>query len=574
MAKLTLEQFKKWSSQLPEGWKFDAQYFVLWGEKRIYTDSTPNAKGVFYRLELEYKETYTRRMDQALNKEPHFSVDRYTPTGENNSFCSVVRIISGNAGEPENKKNYNKLVKIAASLDPETYFKKAAEADTGKQSVSLLDLITAEQEATAEAQEEPTPEEAPEELTEKPEELTDPEPEEPTPAELTAAEEETAEEPKPAELTEEEPTPAEVAETDPAPVEEEPEEAPKNPAPLPNYAELVKAYFTGAKPKKAEPEPKAEPKEEPKPAEPEPEPGPYLYGYAETDNETEPLTAEDRKTLSEGRQVAKSEKHYPSVLFTSRYSDRVLFVYQNRAREVNGAILPTGGDASNIGFLLDGNFYSNYKGISAKLHADIAEKLKELVPDEHSAALTASQAEGWERDKIETAKQSTYDEARARELFFRGQKPELYLYEGSPRYSLDVMIEYLEDPSAVVEREAIRFMCDNAAHIYACWITFNKTMKAYKAITEDPTREEHTMLKISQCVKDEKTVRITLANGHEVKAEASSVKWFASCGWISPWNVAASDRKLLDRNEYGREKDIKLSDIKMITHGGRVLYSA
>lgn len=82
------------------------------------------------------------------------------------------------------------------------------------------------------------------------------------------------------------------------------------------------------------------------------------------------------------------------------------------------------------------------------------------------------------------------------------------------------------------------------------------------------------MLRIYNCVKDEKTVRISLANGNEVKVEASAIKQLPFCNYISPWHVAASDRKLLDRNEYDRECDIYLSDVKKVSHGGRVLYMA
>ena len=558
MAKLTLEQFKKWSSQLPEGWKFDAQYFVLWGEKRIYADSTPNAKGVFYRLELEYKETYTRLMDRALNKEPHWTVDRYTPTGENNSFCSVVRIISGNAGEPENKKNYNKLVKIAASLDPESYFKKAAEADSGNEYNSLLDFLNNEPE------EQPAPLTEPEEAPQEPEELTA---EEPTPVEL-------------AEATEEEPTPEEAAETDPAPVEEEPEEEPKNPAPLPNYAELVKAYLTGAKPKKAEPEtPKEEPKEEPKPAEPEQEEAPeepYKIGYSENSNNEEFLTLAERESLTNGEQLARKEGYSAAVYSCVKYSENVSFLYRAPAHLHDGVVVPSAGcDSRYYGFFIGSDLYTDTKPIAEKLREDIERRIQEKVPTEHAAAITAANVEAWEKENIEECKQwEEHYKKNARELFFRGKKPLLHLYRNNRDFETDLIIDYLINPEKVVETEALRFICDSAAHIYQQWIGYARTLEEYNAITADPDREEHKMLRIYNCIKDEKTVRISLANGNDVKVEASAIKQLPFCNYISPWHVAASDRKLLDRNEYGRDRDIYLSDVKKVSHGGRVLYMA
>lgn len=94
MPTLTPEQYKKWSSALHGGWKFNAQRYIMWGEKEICTDSPENGNGVFYRLTLRYRaETepggYFQR--ETGRQIPTVSVSRYTPTGS--GLFSVVFIL-------------------------------------------------------------------------------------------------------------------------------------------------------------------------------------------------------------------------------------------------------------------------------------------------------------------------------------------------------------------------------------------------------------------------------------------------------------------------------------------------
>lgn len=167
MPKLTREQAQKWTKDLPQGWKFDAQHYVFWGEKEIFTDSAENEKGVFYRLTLEYRDEtedagYFRK--KTGRQIPTVSISRYTPTGCGEMY-SVVHVLTESAAEPESKKKYNVLVNLAATIDTADYFKRAAEKDTGKAYNDFSDFSGVIEDVTENAAEDST--EAAQEATEE-----------------------------------------------------------------------------------------------------------------------------------------------------------------------------------------------------------------------------------------------------------------------------------------------------------------------------------------------------------------------------------------------------------------------
>ena len=112
------------------------------------------------------------------------------------------------------------------------------------------------------------------------------------------------------------------------------------------------------------------------------------------------------------------------------------------------------------------------------------------------------------------------------------------------------------------------------ATIYKCWVEYEKTAEAYKKITSDKDNDEHKIKRIAASIHDEKTLKIELSNGNTVKVEARAVSALRHNGSISDYYVIAADRQYLDRNEYGRGKDITLADIVTISHGQRLLYKA
>lgn len=166
MAKLTVDQLRKWNAVLPAGWKFDAQHFVMWGEKQIFTESAKNETGVFYCLTLDYtaESTGTGWSRKATGRQiPMVSIKRYTPSGVSGLY-SVVHIIEEAAAAPESKRKYDVLVKLAGTIDTAAYFRRAAEKDTGKSYNDMSDFfgsIDGSDDSAAEAAQDAAEEAAP-----------------------------------------------------------------------------------------------------------------------------------------------------------------------------------------------------------------------------------------------------------------------------------------------------------------------------------------------------------------------------------------------------------------------------
>ena len=380
-----------------------------------------------------------------------------------------------------------------------------------------------------------------------------------------------------------------TTEAEPEPAEKEKASEGKPAAPGFNYADLARAYFTGktVKSSKPKPEKKEEPAQtttEPKPAKapepvseaeikPEPE-KPYVYGYQKNNNSNGIFTDSDIRNLVNGFQVAIENPRYTwetCCYFCAGYSAHVNLLYKAPAhKDGENRIIPTPGkNAEYAGFLVNGSLYTNRKAINSKLREDINRKLLELVPDLHSATISAANVSEYEKKEIADCKRwENHYKKEARTFFFDGKKPDIFLYENHYDFDLDLLIEYVQFPDRVIEREALAFLCNKAAHICKEWIRYSAVSAEYNAIVSDPGREEHTLLKISKSVKDEKTVRIKLENGNTVKVEADSVKRLPFCGYISSWYVSASDRKNINSDK------IEVSDIRAIYHGGRILYQA
>ena len=541
MPSMTREQYNKWSSVLPEGWKFDAQHYIMWGEKEIVTDSPENENGEFYRATLEYKaETenagYFRR--ETGKQIPTITIHRYTEKTGN--MYSVVMIFSQPVGEIQSKKNYNVLVKLAGTIDINDYFRLAAEKDTGKAYNDMSDF--SQDSSDAETTE---PEETPE-TAEEPENATEAEPEEATPEE--SEHDELSEEPEPEEI-----------ETKTA----EPEQD--------NFSALAMAYFTGktAAVKKPERKPDPEPAAEP---EPEPDPEPVLPGYHENQNDLLPDSV--RASLSALVPVGQPDRYgRKNIFFSVPYSETVKLVYYvNTWNKDRTNVIPAQ-DATYFGFLIDENLYTASKSIDQKFSHDINDYLVKHIPSEEAAAHVAANVDEYDRDRINRAKAATYYPREAKNLFFDGEKPTLYLYNNDAHTS-DEIIEYIQEPEKTIENAALRYMCEKPALIYERWIEFTQISAEYEKILSDKNREEHKILKISKSIWDEKSVKIELANGKKIKVEADAVKRMPYSGYISSYSVAACDRQYLPQNSYGRPDDIHASDIVSIRHGARTLYTA
>lgn len=696
MPKLTSDQFKKWSSVLPCGWKLDAQHYIFWGEKEIFTDGPENDKGVFYRLTLEYTaETedagYYRR--ETGRQIPTVTINRYTPRISSELF-SVVQVMREAAGEPVNKRNYNVLVKLAASLDTADYFKRAAEKDTGKAYNDFSDfcgIITNAAETAEAADDDSDSAETTQEATqgaEKEQDAAD-QAEDTTEAEHAAEAQESAENMPPYKCAEDlkaafiadgwsanieirEATPEEIEKsghyinnaaangnkfyimvgngnmyddsgrivyynipvnteetTDDAPTMEESAEAVTLAAPeagcvLDNngdivtedhadedahtatetatdttmeetkgnaapdmFATLAAAYFSGktvkSKPrttttKTADQAKPADTAEQDHDAETETaaEKKPYMIGWQNNSNDSFLFTEAERESLFSGIPLVRKERYNNGTYFSVPYSERVRMVYRVHSYDERDNINP-GKDASFCGFMIDGNIYSSdIRNIDAKYTQDINRYLLDHVKSETDAAhVAANITDEYEKQRLEEQKDHNYYE-EAKRLFFERKKPELVLYYStrSDPHNYDDIIAYLLDPEKAVEAAALRYMCEKPQNIYSAYIWYNRLSATLDTISSDSGNKEHKLRRIADSIGEQKTVRILLANGNEVKVEANAVKRIPYNGYISEWYVNASDRQLMQKDDNDRRKEIQAEDIIEISHGGRLLYSA
>lgn len=572
MAKITREQFDKWSAQLPQGWKFDLQKFVMWGEKQVFTDGPADDAGTFYRLTLRYHEETTGKSwmsEKTGYMLPRVSIDRYNETTTPGMY-TVVGVYAETVGEKQKKRNYNYLAELAAGIDPQSFFAKAAEKDTGRTWYTIgLESGELDDETPTEAAPEPvkaadeTPTEAAQEAAPELVEETD---EAPTEAADAAQETPTEAEPEPVEAVQEA-VPEPVDETDEAPT-----------APGYSFAELAAAYIAGrtvkAKPREeAKPEPTPEPVEaaqetapEPTPEPiPEPEPAP-APGYSGNANAL--FTDEERQALTAGNVVISGKGYRREAYFTAHYSEGVRLVYSVYAGDVRDRINP-GTAPRYVGFMVGPDLYTNAKGIAEKLREDINARLLALVPDEETAESLTGNVEEWSRAEFERLKVQSYTGA-ARDLFYRGEKPALILYTETPQ-DINDLIQYIQEPERVIELYALEHMSARPETIYKSWIRYNREQAEYNALANDPSREEHEWLRIARAIGEQKTVRVLLECGEEVRVEASAVKRVPYNRSIYDTWVVASDRHKL-RGANGRTRDIDASEIVRISHGNRVLY--
>lgn len=127
MAKLTREQFNKWSAQAFNGFELDIEFYIGWNEKRLeyITDLDGENKAqiiVEYFPEYETKTNdYGCKWNVRTGRHiPEIVVNSLTPTSSG-SGCYVVveRYKEARPERVQAKKNYKVLCEITKEIDTE-----------------------------------------------------------------------------------------------------------------------------------------------------------------------------------------------------------------------------------------------------------------------------------------------------------------------------------------------------------------------------------------------------------------------------------------------------------------------
>lgn len=124
MAKITRAQFEKWNAQGQNGFAFDLQHFLVWGEKRLHK-IIPQENGDKLEVVLDYRPEYKRHTNEhgcSWNTEtgrhiPYMSVTRWCPSGTDGVHISHGFSERENVGEISEKKNYAYLCKLSGTVN-------------------------------------------------------------------------------------------------------------------------------------------------------------------------------------------------------------------------------------------------------------------------------------------------------------------------------------------------------------------------------------------------------------------------------------------------------------------------
>ena len=136
MAKLTREQYEKWTAQAHNGFYFDVKYYVCWNEKTLRkTVEMPNGDVIEFKIEYDNEfETRTNEYGCKWNVKtgrfiPMLYIHHWRPSTtpgvyhSNGAWAKRERI-----GEIQDKKKYNVLCNLSAGIDTDEYMKEFIDA--------------------------------------------------------------------------------------------------------------------------------------------------------------------------------------------------------------------------------------------------------------------------------------------------------------------------------------------------------------------------------------------------------------------------------------------------------------
>lgn len=110
MATLTKEQFLKLNKNLLNNWRFDAYYYVTWGEKRItLINKISELKQIEYKMSFSNKSRWDNELEIVINR------NEWNRKNEDDMYCShglgKYITVCENAGTRKNYKMLEALTK-------------------------------------------------------------------------------------------------------------------------------------------------------------------------------------------------------------------------------------------------------------------------------------------------------------------------------------------------------------------------------------------------------------------------------------------------------------------------------
>lgn len=123
MARITREQYNKWSAMAANGFEFDLQWFAIWSEKRIHK-LIKQPDGGYIEFIIEFRKESPERWSREYTYTPILKIHRLTPSST--SGCYIVTTIKDNIrlGEPMEKRAYKALCECSKGIDTAEYLEQ------------------------------------------------------------------------------------------------------------------------------------------------------------------------------------------------------------------------------------------------------------------------------------------------------------------------------------------------------------------------------------------------------------------------------------------------------------------
>lgn len=169
-------------------------------------------------------------------------------------------------------------------------------------------------------------------------------------------------------------------------------------------------------------------------------------------------------------------------------------------------------------------------------------------------------------------------DSEAIHMFFHEENPDFRFHASfSLRdWSEDSMLDYLQAPDALIEKEAKKYIKDNQEQMLLTFLENDVLSNAYEALLQDADNPIHRMRSISKAVDHcgAKTVTVTVVKPEGTltfKTEAFSL--VGSKSYYSKYSITAQDRRKFEQL-FGRNANYNANEITQITYGKKTIYRA
>lgn len=141
--------------------------------------------------------------------------------------------------------------------------------------------------------------------------------------------------------------------------------------------------------------------------------------------------------------------------------------------------------------------------------------------------------------------------------------------------SVDDILKYIDNDKLLIDDIAIKHVNNNLNSIYIKILCSEMLKKEFLKIQNDKTNILHIKKAIKDCIKDQKTVNVTIFKDNKeftFKTGVNELKRVAFLSYYLEYDMIAKDRKKF-YELFGKNADYKAEEITKIMYSKKVLYS-